>query len=279
MTDYTEQIEFKYDWQSVKSEQLDMAIDQAFDIASNLFSEEITDQGIVGMTFVGTVFTLTPSGKYYTPFACSNVEPCPECDGDGHRRKVCKRCDYRDPETGERDCTACFSVRSDNPPIMHKCKVCKGTGKRTIGELARSRNETPEVTLAFLVSRGSIITKANGETFFDCWNCQGAGKVYVDCPTCGGLGSAEAYQDSLWQEALEQVLDGHGMWSQSGEGDPCDVFFCRWVGWEEIFSRLLEKHIESVSDWLHDKATIRNVKDMSQTCKRFVSLYKRTIYG
>jgi len=33
--------------------------------------------------FIGTVFNLTPSGKYYTFWACSNLEPCPVCDGKG----------------------------------------------------------------------------------------------------------------------------------------------------------------------------------------------------
>lgn len=33
--------------------------------------------------FLGTVFSLCPSGKYYMPFACSNVEPCNHCHGEG----------------------------------------------------------------------------------------------------------------------------------------------------------------------------------------------------
>jgi hypothetical protein len=36
-----------------------------------------------GRMFLGTVFHLMPSGKYYQPFACSNVEACEECKGDG----------------------------------------------------------------------------------------------------------------------------------------------------------------------------------------------------
>ena len=30
---------------------------------------------------IGSVFSLMPSGKYYTPWACSNVTPCPHCQG------------------------------------------------------------------------------------------------------------------------------------------------------------------------------------------------------
>lgn len=34
-------------------------------------------------TFMGTVMALTPSGKYYTPYANSNVDLCPRCKGKG----------------------------------------------------------------------------------------------------------------------------------------------------------------------------------------------------
>ena len=37
----------------------------------------------VRCTFVGTVFNVMPSGKYYMPWACSNVEPCNRCKGTG----------------------------------------------------------------------------------------------------------------------------------------------------------------------------------------------------
>jgi hypothetical protein len=33
--------------------------------------------------FLGTVFALYPSGKYYTPWACSNLDPCEDCGGKG----------------------------------------------------------------------------------------------------------------------------------------------------------------------------------------------------
>ena len=34
-----------------------------------------------GTDFIGTVFGLYPSGKYYTPYANSNVDDCPRCKG------------------------------------------------------------------------------------------------------------------------------------------------------------------------------------------------------
>jgi hypothetical protein len=79
------------------------------------------------MVFVGTVFSLTPSGKYYLPFACSNVDLCPRCKGKG-------------------------------------------------------------------------------------------------CSYCGELGSKEAYEDEVWQETFDMILNAQGYFSCNGEGDPCDIF-------------------------------------------------------
>ena len=45
------------------------------------------------LLFLGTVFSLYPSGKYYTAWANSNVSPCPKCKGRGtFRSKECKHC-------------------------------------------------------------------------------------------------------------------------------------------------------------------------------------------
>ena len=49
--------------------------------------------------FLGTVFSLYPSGKYYTPFACSNIEPCTRCKGDG--------------SIGKEECPTCHGVGSE----------------------------------------------------------------------------------------------------------------------------------------------------------------------
>jgi len=44
------------------------------------------DQYEVRYYFLGTVFTIMPSGKFYTPWANSNVTPCPYCHGSGCRQ-------------------------------------------------------------------------------------------------------------------------------------------------------------------------------------------------
>lgn len=46
--------------------------------------------------YIGTVFNVMPSGKYYMPWACSNLDPCPTCNGSGfipghHKNRVCKK--------------------------------------------------------------------------------------------------------------------------------------------------------------------------------------------
>ena len=52
------------------------------DFYTPLYDEEQEHRSIC----MGTVFTIMPSGKFYMPWACSNVEPCPRCKGKG--------CDY-----------------------------------------------------------------------------------------------------------------------------------------------------------------------------------------
>ena len=92
--------------------------------------DQKTDDGeIILSDFLGTVFSIMPSGKYYMPWACSNVNPCPRCKGEG--------CDF-----------------------------------------------------------------------------------------CGSLGSREAHEDELMNEALEHYANKRGGWVESGEGDPCDLFYC-----------------------------------------------------
>lgn len=45
--------------------------------------------------YLGSILSLTPSGKIYTPWANSNVTPCPQCDGSGkikNKNKSIKKC-------------------------------------------------------------------------------------------------------------------------------------------------------------------------------------------
>ena len=56
--------------------------------------DDQNDDQLLGWHFLGSVFSLTPSGKYYTPWANGNVEDCPRCKGKGSTAngKECSWC-------------------------------------------------------------------------------------------------------------------------------------------------------------------------------------------
>lgn len=67
-------LDFEYISEMVKGEEWQESMDDYYQVRS---------------CYVGTVFSLTPSGKYYMPFACSNVDACEKCEGYG-----CEVCGY-----------------------------------------------------------------------------------------------------------------------------------------------------------------------------------------
>ena len=60
---------------------VDWAKDRVADPLEETFENENED--IVRSILLGSVFSLYPSGKYYMPFACSNVDECPLCKWKG----------------------------------------------------------------------------------------------------------------------------------------------------------------------------------------------------
>lgn len=56
---YESDIRESFDWQEIRLDSL---------------NNPDNDGQVCGITFLGTVFALSPSGKYYTPFACSNID-------------------------------------------------------------------------------------------------------------------------------------------------------------------------------------------------------------
>jgi len=140
----------------------------------------------IGQCFLGTCFHLAPSGKYYMPWVCSNVDACPRCKGKGtlpNPRKATKRFDR----------------------LSRKIN-------RIVKQMLNQYGcypEWPKNTEALIQK-----LRAKAERF----------KPELECPLCHGAGSHEAYLDQEWFEALEACLDEHGMFFQTGEGDPCDYF-------------------------------------------------------
>jgi hypothetical protein len=51
-----------------------------------------------------------------------------------------------------------------------------------------------------------------------------SGKYYTPW-ACSNVDMEEAARDEIFREELESVAEEHGGWIESGEGDPCDLFF------------------------------------------------------
>jgi hypothetical protein len=132
-----------------------------------------------------------PSGKFYTPWARSNVTPCPTCGGKG-----------------------------THPTDMETCNICEGRKYRSVTDLMKRRNEPRDVVIHSLVNDFHTTVRPDGETFV-CNACGGDGAFPAICPTCDGLGSEEAYHDELWREQCADLYDEYEF---SVECDSTDVF-------------------------------------------------------
>lgn len=180
---YYRQLKREYDWNGIVS-----------DAKQNAYQN---DGEWYGSCYLGSL--INPSGKYYLPFACSNVDSCKQCGGTGLLKST------------------------------YDCEVCQGLGYRFLWQYAQLRNETLYESRQFLEKTYPDI-KFHYDEFLDVWSfdclyCHGTGKRNKTCNHCGGLGSHEAYQDQEWQAALDRVAEEFGGFIESGEGDPCDIFF------------------------------------------------------
>ena len=135
--------------------------------------------------FLGTVMSLTPSGKFYTPWACSNVYPCPMCGGSGSiPNKHAKR-------------------RSHDRAHRQIIRVALGNARGSGWLKLLSSRQVP---VQKLIARRNYYQACN------------------ECPACEGIGSREAMLDQRWYDQAEEELDNIGASLTSGEGDSCDLF-------------------------------------------------------
>ena len=134
--------------------------------------------------FLGTVFALFPSGKYYMPWACSNLAPCAACKGTGHTR---------------------------GKPHKRRVWVKWANSRQRLSDWA---NKHGVRGLAFLQSK-----KAKRNKYLKTRNYG----YRPSCEYCGGCGSREAHLDDCYREALVTEAEEHGLFISSGESDPCDV--------------------------------------------------------
>lgn len=139
----------------------------------NNTQEDRDNEQTVGSCLIGSLLDV-PSGKFYTPFANSNVDPCPHCGGQGTMKNL----------NGD----------------LFKNQELKALSKRLTRFLIvkyGSFQNWPDGSMAIR----DIISLEAEQT-----------KPQLDCPFCGGIGSEEAAWDELWHEALAEVADENGGW-------------------------------------------------------------------
>lgn len=147
--------------------------------------------------FVRSVYLgqlINPSGKYYMPFACSNVlGDCPVCKGTG---------EVLNPTADEKayeELTAQLEALVSEMTAQYGYPIAWPQPKRD--------------------ERSELVAEIDKV------------KPHLECPACQGEGSASACNDEDWREAFTAVLDefDEGLCLQNGEGDPCDYFVVQYV--------------------------------------------------
>lgn len=127
--------------------------------------------------WLGTVFGVTPSGKVYAPFACSNVWGCASCGGSGIVLHV-KRRTFKKWQRAHERARALWQKRGRHWAI----------GQRHPSALRSAQ-------VAFRNHQASHST----------------------CRACGGLGSREAFLDELWREHHEKLFEDWGIGFECGD--------------------------------------------------------------
>jgi len=138
--------------------------------------------------YLGSIFSCTPSGKFYAPFARSNVLDCDTCKGVGSILTV-------------------------------KRRVAKRRAVKRMKDRARYMKAGP-----LYVHRD--LRDAKHAAVMRRYHLDNASKR--SCTACGGMGSREAYLDECWREYAEALCESVGASLENGEGDPCDLFIVEY---------------------------------------------------
>ena len=161
------------------------------EMQESMYDEDIREKWV----YLGTVFSMMPSGKFYTPWACSNVEPCERCSGRGS-------IDSPTRGTLPESAAAVLATQAKQMDWQIRSLAMRFYGPACNGAWP------PQLTV--LLSRtAEVVQRLSAK---------------VQCPHCEGVGSREAYLDEVWREQAEEELGKIGAFLQSGEGDPCDLF-------------------------------------------------------
>ena len=147
--------------------------------------------------FLGTIFSICPSGKYYQPWAAGNVEMCVLCGGMGTVKNIMA------------DVALYKFWRNAGNDI--RAEAIESFGFIRLGKW-------PQRAMRILETVDNL-----SERF----------RPNIECPQCGGVGSTEALLDEIWREKADAVYESRGFSIESGEGDPCDIFAVQYKSDEE----------------------------------------------
>jgi hypothetical protein len=141
-----------------------------------------TDDAIELATFVylGS-YVITPSGKVYTPFATSNLDPCPECDGKG----------VINPEK--------YTPRD---------RLYLAEAER-LPEMVYPGERTPEWNV-YIARKNAL------DRYGLAHSCRG---WKVSCNLCDGDGRHEPEIDAAWHAEMEQQANERGLFFDCRESD------------------------------------------------------------
>lgn len=150
--------------------------------------------------YLGSVISLCPSGKYYTPWANSNVEPCPVCNGKGTLPNP----------TADTELYGIFKAVSHDV----RARAMNAYG-------AYCEGKWPDELGSFLDGIESQLRKYHPD---------------VECTTCDGIGSEEAAKDTRWYDQAEAELHTIDAFLESGDSDGCDLYAyqCRDIPVAEV---------------------------------------------
>lgn len=139
---------------------------------SNNWEDDTEDDRLqIRRVYLGTIFGITPSGKFYMPFACSNVAgDCPVCSGKGS-----------------------IELRTGKRGRKRAKRRCHDFSR---GVVSRGFMDTPAA------NRYADRVRS--------YRHHAARTSDTTCIACDGTGSISAAHDERWYEALEKAAETIG---------------------------------------------------------------------
>ena len=164
---------------------------------------------IVRETYFGNVLNIYPSGKYYTPFARSNVEPCPKCHGEGTVKNIgYDVATYEATTALEQKYLRDMRRRGKHYKIMPK----------------RWQQEIDQIRQVIRLT-----------------------EPHIECPCCYGMESREVYEDQVFDTYFTECLAEQGIYVTGSDGDGCDMIVGRVIEREDLKTAVIG-HCHSFPD-------------------------------